>query len=377
MLSQILERNRWKRVRSESRRRHDRIEIWKNPERTAYQFVVQEAADARPETIRGRFALALLEASSRFKSPTTVAVIEAPTISRKMLEELEEIAALSHGMYWAAVGADGRCVFHVPGLEAARHTTKPRNKRRDDSALPDPFSDRGLWITKVLMKRTLHRNPNTGSGRDWNAWMSGPTRYFETYDELAEATEVAPKTAWQTVHALEALGFVAGAAAEVPLVRIAELLPRIAGATRALPRTRPCRWILPRRNALQELLAGRLVVEDDLAGGNRARWNSARMCLAGFGAARALDLSVTKYRLDEIYVDKDVAIEDIGLAVAAPGERPDVLVHVPRRPEAVFRAAVVANGLATADIVQTWLDVADHPDRGPEQARKLLQVMGI
>ena len=243
--------------------------------------------------------------------------------------------------------------------------------RRADPVVADPFSDLGLWITKLLIKRTL-----TNANCDWNAWLTGPNTYFGTYEAFAEAAGVATKTAWQTVHALDALGFVAGAAAAAPLVKVDELLTRIRGATRDPTRRLECRWLLPGHDSLRRLLSGRLSIEEGFHAGTRTVWREGpRLCLAGFSAARAHALSVTNVQLAEVHVEPDVSPEALGLVRTELGERSEVVLHRTKRPEAVFRAAVVRDGLPCADIVQTWLDVVDHRQRGIEQAARLREAM--
>jgi hypothetical protein len=56
----------------------------------------------------------------------------------------------------------------------------------------------------------------------------------------------------------------------------------------------------------------------------------------------------------------------LGLRVAEPGEIVDVLVRQPRFPEAVFRGATIRDRIPVSDVLQCWLDVADHPARGEE-----------
>jgi hypothetical protein len=65
------------------------------------------------------------------------------------------------------------------------------------------------------------------------------------------------------------------------------------------------------------------------------------------------------------------AFEELGLIAANPGERVDVYVRQRKLAESVFRAAVWRDGVAVSDVVQSWLDVVDHPVRGEEQARHI------
>lgn len=371
MLVSILKKHGWKLGRKTVSSVGSRIEIWSSGSQQQ-TLVIQQAPDIRPETIRGRLALAMLDAQRQSTSAgATAAIVTARTLSRVVVDGLAEIGGLVPGIGWGVVGDNGRVVLRLAGLELSiEPSVKPR-VWRVDPVVADPFSDLGLWITKVLIKRTL-----ANANDDWNAWLTGPNTYFGTYDAFAAAVGVATKTAWQTIHALDALGYVAGAAAAAPLVKVEELLTRIRGATRDPTRRLECRWLLPRHDALQRLLAGRLTIEHGFHNGTRVSWREGpRLCLAGFSAARAHALSVTNVQLAEVHVEPEASLEALGLVRTEPGERSDVVLHRAKRPEAVFRAAVLRDGLPCADLVQTWLDVVDHPQRGNEQARRLREAM--
>ena len=62
------------------------------------------------------------------------------------------------------------------------------------------------------------------------------------------------------------------------------------------------------------------------------------------------------------------ALNQLGLSLENPGQAPDVYVRIPDSPEAVFRAAVERDGVPVSDVLQVWLDVANHPSRGKAQA---------
>jgi hypothetical protein len=62
------------------------------------------------------------------------------------------------------------------------------------------------------------------------------------------------------------------------------------------------------------------------------------------------------------------ALRKLGLSLDTAGHQPDVILRVPKYPEAVFRAAVERHGVPTSDILQVWLDVSNHPARGKDQA---------
>ena len=80
-----------------------------------------------------------------------------------------------------------------------------------------------------------------------------------------------------------------------------------------------------------------------------------------------------QFDVQDLYVERldRLALESMGLAPARPGQRADVFIRVPPFRESVFRAAVVRNELPVCDILQVWLDVADHPSRGASQAKEI------
>ena len=56
--------------------------------------------------------------------------------------------------------------------------------------------------------------------------------------------------------------------------------------------------------------------------------------------------------------------EKLGLSLEGAEHNPDAFIRIPVNPEAVFRAAVVKDGVPCSDILQVWLDVSGHPSRG-------------
>jgi hypothetical protein len=47
---------------------------------------------------------------------------------------------------------------------------------------------------------------------------------------------------------------------------------------------------------------------------------------------------------------------------------PDLIVRQALSPKSIFRGAVHQDGMFASDVIQVWLDVANHPSRGEEQA---------
>lgn len=121
-------------------------------------------------------------------------------------------------------------------------------------------------------------------------------------------------------------------------------------------------------------------IAERLAG--RASWNSAgepewtgrRACLAGFGAAQNFGLGFVAGALPDVYVEKldDRVLKDLGVTIADGSEPIDLYLAEPRYAESVFRACPAGrDGTPTTDVIQTWLDVVNRPERGAEQAAVL------
>jgi len=94
-------------------------------------------------------------------------------------------------------------------------------------------------------------------------------------------------------------------------------------------------------------------------------------CLGLFSAADALRLGHVSGVLPYIYVPKLPQPDDKqwrALAIASPAEMPDLIVRQVLSPKSVFRGAIDADGLSVSDVIQVWLDVANHPSRGEKQA---------
>ena len=66
-------------------------------------------------------------------------------------------------------------------------------------------------------------------------------------------------------------------------------------------------------------------------------------------------------------------LEKLGFSASTVDVDPDVYVRVPRNDESVFRAVVLNDGVPVCDVLQVWLDVAQHPSRGREQGDVIWQ----
>jgi hypothetical protein len=96
-----------------------------------------------------------------------------------------------------------------------------------------------------------------------------------------------------------------------------------------------------------------------------------RVCLGLFAAAEAFGLKFVHGSVPHIYLERldREALAQLGMSVEDAERRPDAIVRAPENPESVFRAAVCRDEVLISDILQVWLDVSNHPARGPDQAK--------
>jgi hypothetical protein len=97
-----------------------------------------------------------------------------------------------------------------------------------------------------------------------------------------------------------------------------------------------------------------------------------------FEAAEALGIGFVHGVKPHLYLERISAdvVRDLGLSANGGEEQADVYIRIPGNRESVFRGVIRKDGVPASDIVQIWLDVAQHPSRGREQAdviwRKIL-----
>ncbi|MBM3746369.1 MAG: hypothetical protein FJW34_11285 [Acidobacteria bacterium] len=233
-----------------------------------------------------------------------------------------------------------------PSRSASRAAAGPRR-------LPHLFSDLNQWMLKVLLGQSI--------SEDLLAVPRGPLR---SATQLAEAAQVSLMSASRFVRQLRNEGFLDDREDDLRLARVDELLDRWVAANQQGPRDLPVRWIVPRDQP--HLLAA-------LKAYSAAATRRPRCALGLFAAADALGFGFVQGVPPHIYLerfDPDV-LRELGLSAADSDHRADAYVRIPACTEAVFRAAVIRDGLSVSDILQVWLDVSRHPARGQEQADQI------
>jgi hypothetical protein len=295
----------------------------------------------------------------------------ASRIPEPIARDLKDYAArVAPGVAIGIVDLDGRVHMVGPGLEAL-NAAPPRSALARPAAPAyqpfDLFSDVNQWMLKVLL---APRIPET--------LLNGPRIDVSGGAELARAAGVSQASGFRLVRHLLDAEFAERSGALRP-ARVSELLRRWQAANLKPPREIGMRWLIPGdaddqlRQALRRYSSEQQPIASPRRRGESADPLRPRVCLGLFAAADALGFGHVHGAARHVYIERldPWAWDALGLAPAQPGYPIDVCIRVPRAPRSVFRGAVLRDGILMCDILQVWLDVAEHPARGREQAREI------
>jgi len=354
----------------------------KGDDRLAIVLKVQR--DARRSILRSKLAEAMLAASAATVGLQDghgwrpVAVVGAPRLTDEMVAQLREDfrdlreglpGADERGLGWGVIDATGRVLLEGPGLHVDRAPSRepPRPPR-----VPEPFTDRGQWVLKLLLSPLL---PASGLG-------FSPAS-FPSANALARAAEVSVSTAASVVRYLREKGHLSDAEGLLELHRLPELLELWKHRTPQPTASVEAEFRLPTGDPEGRLREGLLKLRGDRAHAARAfaprqgrggpLSKQPRACLSAVSACRALGVSVVEGAVPSLYVDdlSPRVLQLLGLRKASTAGAGDVRLQVPSAPEAVFRAAVDHDGVACTDVLQCWLDMRPGVPRHAEQAMAL------
>lgn len=328
-------------------------------ERGDLRYVVELriAREARrpemPALLADAYVRAQLGAAAHHARP--LPIVGAPAISDEWGSVLADYAhRFFRGAAWGLIDGRGRLELHGLGLDGIRRRPRPHSQRSSRSiSPPDVFSDRGQWMAKILLAPAIPER-----------FLSAPREPISGPSQLAALGSVSVPSASRFLSRLDKLQFL-DRKEGLRLVRREQYLADWRRAARFVGVERPCRWLLPVRDSLEQLVAA-LQERSPAHGGGRA-------CLGLFAACERLGVGFVRGAPLHLYFEQasDVALEQLGLAPALSGERVDVFVREPMFPESVFRGAVAQDSLLVSDVLQCWLDVVDHPARGAEQAERI------
>ncbi len=336
-----------------------------------YVVEIKRSSEGRRDRVIPLLSQAILEAQAFARqfpeAVVPVAVVGAQHLPPAVVDAARRYAdRVAPEMVVGLVDAEGLRDFWGHGIEVlnARPSSKEHRARRRIAGrrLPHLFSDLNQWMLKVLLAESIPVN-----------LLSAPRARYRNPTELARAAGVSVMSAFRLVRQLENDGFVDPGEESLELVRIPELLSRWS-AWREPIQEFPVRWLVKRDPAavaslLSSYSAGAASVGDSAA----ERRHRPRVCLGLFAAADALGFGFVHGVPPHIYMERfdPGVLQRFGLSVEGAEHSPDAFIRIPPNPEAVFRAAVMKDGVPCADILQVWLDVSDHPSRGKAQADEI------
>jgi hypothetical protein len=191
-------------------------------------------------------------------------------------------------------------------------------------------------------------------------------------------------SAFRFVEQFSKEGFLDSGSEVLRVVRSKELVNRWLAASQRRVVEIPMRWILHKgnkalANALRSYeLAGSMHSREAEESAGHLSSSRPRLCLGLFEAAEALGVGFVHGVKPYLYLERlsvDV-MRNLGLSGNGGEEQADIYIRILGNHESMFRGAVRNDGVPASDIVQVWLDVAQHPSRGREQAdviwRKIL-----
>lgn len=344
------------------------------------QYVVElkSSAEARRDRLVPLLAQAILQAKAAAAkadlSPRArpLAVIGAANLSESLIEELRSfVAEVVPDVSIGIIDLEGSRVFIGDDVEALSRLV-PRAKRSHPFPHLGPqlhlFSDLNQWMLKVLLAPKLPDH-----------LLHAPREKIESVSDLAKAAHVSLMSASRCVGLLRAEGFVDESRA-LHVVNVEALLDRWRAAGRKPIREVPMRWVIPgdpERQLSEAVRAYLKKLESAMSAlRNRRAHQGAphpRVCLGLFAAADALGFKFVRGVAPHLYLERldSWALESLGLVPAHPGQSANVFIRVPSFRESLFRPAVMRDGIPVCDVLQVWLDVADHPARGARQAQEI------
>jgi len=333
-----------------------------------YVVEIKRSSEGRRDRVIPLLSQAILEAQALARqfpeAVVPVAVVGAPHLPAAVVDAVQKYAGrVAPQLGVGLVDAEGLRAFWGHGLEVlnARPFSREHRARRQIARqrLPHLFSDLNQWMLKVLLADSIPVN-----------LLSAPRARFRNPTELARAAGVSVMSAFRLVRQLAMENFIAQDEGWLELVRTPELLNRWS-AWREPVQELPVRWLVKRDQAALAALLKSYLAGGPWAGGSAGeRRSKPRVCLGLFAAADALGFGFVHGVPPHIYMERfdSGLLQRFGLSVEDAEHSPDAYIRIPANPEAVFRAAVLKDGVPCADILQVWLDVSDHPSRGRAQA---------
>jgi hypothetical protein len=339
-----------------------------------YIVEIKRSSEGRRDRMIPLIAQAILQVRSLAQQvsghPICVAIVVANFIPELAAEQVKHFAR-EHAPDIAVGVLDlqGFRSFAGHGLE--RFNSEPRRGgnlvlQGRSPISPQLFSDLNQWMLKVLLAPNIPES-----------YLAAPRGRYQGASQLGHAAGVSVMSAFRFIEQFAKNGFLEQEHDGLRLVRKKELMDRwLAASQKSVPEI-AARWILHRgKDALREALGsygsteGKLPSKSQKSNKKGSSVRRPRACLGLFAAAEALGLGFVHGVQPYLYMERaeQDAFERLGLSANGAEQDPDVYIRIPRNRESIFRGAVLNDGVPACDILQVWLDVAQHPSRGREQA---------
>lgn len=318
-----------------------------------FMVEIKALAEGRADRALPLLSLAILHANAharQVKGARPLAVLRVGHASPSLANHIRSFAEkYGAGVPVGVVSDNGFSIF--VGAPFAELNAQPQDGRRlanrsSHHHVVNLFSDLNQWMLKILLAREIPQD-----------LLSAPRLDCRTGAELASAAGASAMSASRFLLKLRNEGFLDERSPGPSLVRRKELFERWrAAAMRPAPEI-PMRFVLrsPVRAQLKELIAHQ----------------PGDACLGLFAAAEELKFGHVSGVPAHVFVQKLPHADDRpwrSLRPASAAEVPDLILRQAPFPQSTFRGAVRRDGWPVSDVIQTWLDVANHPARGSEQA---------
>jgi len=352
LVAQLFEANGWD-VEHSPKYGSRRLDLVARKGPQCFVVEIKALAEGRGDRVIPLLSQAILQAQANAfdagnAKPLAVVFVEnaSSSLSKQVGSFVEQYA---RNVAVGLVSKNGLRYFRGAGLEELNAEPEEPRWYGHNASSNQPvnlFSDLNQWMLKVLLAPEIPER-----------LLRAPRLEYRSVAELADVAQVSPMSASRFLQQLRNEGYLDASSRNLVLVRREELFRRWRSAAMRPSPEIPMKFLIrsPVEQQIQELLAK----------------HEGEACLGLFAAADALRLGHVSGVPPYIYVPKLPRPDDKkwrGLVAASPSEKPDLIVRQALSPKSAFRGAVHQDGLIVSDVIQVWLDVANHPSRGAEQA---------
>lgn len=349
-VANLLGAHGWRWDASESERGGVDLLIERGDQRFAVE--IKAISEGRADRALPLLSLAILQAKAHardIEGAKPLAVVCVGNASVTLAAHVRSFAEqYAEGVAIGVVSENG--FRHFVGRPFDELNAEPRYEKSSSSRasrqVVNLFSDLNQWMLKILLANEIQLD-----------LLSAPRINCRSGADLADAAGASAMSASRFLQQLRHEGFLDESSQRHHLVRRRELFERWrAAVSRPVPEV-PMRFVLrvPGREQLRAVIQAQ----------------AGAACLGLFAAAEELKFGHVSGVPVHVLVPKLPKSDDRqwrSLRLASPGETPDLILRQSAFPQSVFRGAVPRDGWLASDVIQTWLDVTNHPSRGNEQA---------